>query len=63
MPTIISGHELAERLGVPYADVMMWARDGLIPCIRDGRRIRFNLGKVLDALERSATESRAVEVG
>jgi excisionase family DNA binding protein len=53
MPTILSGRDLAERLGMRYEDVMLLARSGEIPSIRSGRRVAFNLDRVLDALEES----------
>jgi predicted site-specific integrase-resolvase len=50
MPIILDGRDLAARVGVRYEQVLEWARDGQIPCIRCERRVMFNLGRVLDAM-------------
>jgi hypothetical protein len=50
MPIILDGRDLAGRVGVRYEQILEWARDGQIPCIRCGRRVMFNLGRVLDAM-------------
>jgi hypothetical protein len=51
MPAIyVDGRELAERLEERYETVMDWARCGKIPRIDTGRRIMFDLDKVIEAL-------------
>lgn len=60
MPTILTGRELADRLSARYEDVMGWARDGLIPSIRSGRRVLFDMDRVLDALHEMSREPAEV---
>ena len=49
-PVLLTGRELAERLGYPYPTVMGWQRDEVIPSIKTGHTIYFNLGRVIEAL-------------
>ncbi len=49
-PKLYDGHEVTEVLGVSYDDVMTWARRGIIPRIRVGRLVVFNLDRVVEAL-------------
>lgn len=51
--TYLDGRELADRLGESYETVMGWARSGRIPRIETGRRIMFDLDRVIDALRAS----------
>jgi excisionase family DNA binding protein len=48
---LIDAEELAEVLRLPLASVWRLARDGSIPCYRAGRLMRFDLARVLEALE------------
>ena len=51
MVTLLTGREIADRIGARYEDVMQWSRDGTIPSIRiTPRKILYNLEKVATAL-------------
>ena len=67
MPILLSGRELADRLGATYADVMYWQRSGIIPAIRVGtRKIVFNLEAVVESLrdhQRSTSAREPETVG
>lgn len=58
MPELVSAKELAIRLGIKADTVHAWCRRGWIPSLRAGKNtIRFNVAKVLEALEaRDATK-------
>jgi excisionase family DNA binding protein len=50
-PILLDGRELADRLGVSYAEVMSWHRRGWIPSVKTGSgRVLFNLDRVVEAL-------------
>jgi hypothetical protein len=49
-PVLLNGQELARRLDHAYPTVMGWYRDGLIPGIKTGRCVVFNLDLVVRAL-------------
>jgi excisionase family DNA binding protein len=61
MPVIIlNDAELAERLGVTRGTVGSWARQHVIPSIRDGRNRRlFILDSVLKAIRKREEVRRA----
>ena len=49
-PLVISVHKAAQLLGVVPATVYSWAREGEIPSIRLGGRIRIPVAKLADVL-------------
>lgn len=49
-PTLLNGREVAAHIDATYDDVMSWARRGIIPSIRAGGRVYFNLGRVIEAI-------------
>jgi len=52
---LLDTDKLAEVLGVSVSTIKTWARKGLIPSLRVGKRtIRFDLGAVRAAMERNA---------
>lgn len=55
-PALLNGHELAEQLDASYDEVMAWQRKKIIPSIKAGGRIYFNLRLVVDALRRHHAE-------
>jgi hypothetical protein len=59
-PKLLSAGELAETLDVPYGDILSWHRTGVIPVIRAGGRLYFNLAAVVKAL-RAHAEAREAE--
>lgn len=59
-PTLYDGREIAERIGASYDDVMTWARRGIIPRIKTGRHVVFNLDRVVEALRSRREESAAL---
>ena len=62
MPPIwLDGRELADRIEERYETVMDWARTGRIPSIHTGRRVMFNLDRVLDALRGRVPKPEMVE--
>jgi hypothetical protein len=62
-PVLYDGRELAAAIGATYKDVMSWSRRGIIPRIKVGRHVVFNLSEVVAALrarkgaEKSGTAS------
>ena len=56
-PVLLDAHQLAERLGATYHDVLKWARRDMIPCIKVGGRYYFDLKKVAIALNQRSTAS------
>jgi excisionase family DNA binding protein len=49
--TLISAEALGELLSLPPASVRRLAREGKLPVLRVGRLLRFDLARVLEALE------------
>lgn len=45
-PILLKPDAAAERLGVSPAVLRSWARRGLVPSVRFGRRVRFRLSDV-----------------
>jgi excisionase family DNA binding protein len=57
---LLTGPELADRLGVRPATVLAWYRSGRIPGRRLGHKVlRFSLAAVVAALESAAREEAA----
>ena len=50
-PIIINGEELAKQLGVTIQTLIRWRKKEKIPFFRIGSSIRYDLNKVLEALE------------
>jgi excisionase family DNA binding protein len=46
---LLEAGEVAAALGVDPRTIYGWARAGLIPCFRLGRKVRFRLGEVIAA--------------
>jgi excisionase family DNA binding protein len=42
--------QVAAALGISRWSVYRWCSEGRIPCIRAGRKVRFELAKVIEAL-------------
>lgn len=51
MDDLLRARELAQKLQVNTETVRRWTRDGIIPHVRIGASKRYNLSKVLSALE------------
>ena len=49
-PRLVEVDELAAVLGVTRWSVYRWAAQGRIPCVRAGRKVRFELERVIAAL-------------
>lgn len=58
-PVLLDGRELADRIGYPVRTVMAWYRDEKIPGIRTGRKVYFDLGRVIEALRRAHAGAEA----
>lgn len=57
MSQIVDARDLAARLCVTRATVLSWARRGLIPCLRAGRRpVLFDLAEVERVLRERAQD-------
>jgi hypothetical protein len=54
---LLSLHQLAARTGLPATWLRQEALGGRIPCLRVGRKLRFNLDAVRSALGRRAATS------
>jgi excisionase family DNA binding protein len=55
---LLNADELGARYNVTGWTVLKWARDGLIPCHRVGRKIvRFKLSDVMAALDRAERQA------
>jgi excisionase family DNA binding protein len=55
---VLTAIELAELLRVGVTTVHRWARRGVIPSIRVGRVVRFNLHDVREALREPGDNGR-----
>lgn len=51
----LTASEVSERLGIPEYSIYAMAREGELPCLRIGRRVRFRL-KDLERWEESKVE-------
>lgn len=49
----VTAKEVAEHLGVTDKTVYKWAREGIIPCRRFGRTVKFSI----EDIERKAIEN------
>ncbi len=47
---LVTAQQVADHIGVHKATVYRMVTEGLIPCVRAGRAIRFDLDSVLHAL-------------
>lgn len=50
-PEIITGEDLAKKLGVTIQTLIRWRQKGKIPFLQIGNSIRYDLYKVLESLE------------
>ena len=50
-PDIITGEELCKKLDVTIQTLIRWRQKGKIPYLQIGSSIRYDLNKVLDAIE------------
>jgi excisionase family DNA binding protein len=57
--TLISAEVLGEFLSLPPASVRRLAREGKLPVLHVGRLLRFNLARVLEALEAKQEGARS----
>lgn len=48
---IITGEDLAKKLGVTIQTLIRWRQKGKIPFLQIGNSVRYDLNKVLEALE------------
>ncbi len=58
-PEIITGDELCKKLNVTTQTLIKWRQKGKIPYLQLGASIRYDLEKVLDALEVTKKKVRA----
>ncbi|MEO9257053.1 MAG: helix-turn-helix domain-containing protein, partial [Crocinitomicaceae bacterium] len=49
---IITGEELGKKLGVTIQTLIRWRQKGKIPFLQVGSSIRYDLHKVIEALEK-----------
>lgn len=56
---LITGDELCLKLGVTIQTLIRWRQKGKIPYLQVGGSIRYDLNKVLDALEVKKVKGRA----
>jgi excisionase family DNA binding protein len=42
MSSLVTADWVAQRLGEPKHRIYRWARDGVIPCVHIGRRMKFD---------------------
>ncbi|MBC7853297.1 MAG: hypothetical protein IAF94_07670 [Pirellulaceae bacterium] len=55
---LVSGHVVADRLGVPYESLLRWRKNGRIPGVAmNARVIRFSLRQVAEALGIDVSEA------
>ena len=52
---LLTAQELAQVLALPPASVRRLARESRIPFLRAGRLLRFDLERVLEAMEQEAS--------
>lgn len=51
IPAIITGEELCKKLDVTIQTLIRWRQKGKIPYLQIGSSIRYDLNKVIEALE------------
>ena len=51
MSQLVKVTPVAEKLGLTPQQVYMYAREGIIPCVRIGRTLRFPLNKIEEFIE------------
>ena len=56
----VTGRELAEHLGERYELVMDWSRREVIPSLHTGRRIMFDMDRVIESLRKPKDEPEMV---
>ena len=39
---LLTGKSVSEILGIPYSTILTHAKEGVIPCVRVGRAVRFH---------------------
>jgi hypothetical protein len=60
-PTLLDSRELSAKIGARQEDILSWHRRGIIPSIKAGGRVYFNLSLVVKALrERQALRQEEV---
>lgn len=57
-PEILDGDELIEKLGITRQTLARWRKQKRIPFIQAGAVIRYDLNKVLEALEKKKGGAR-----
>ena len=58
MSEILTRDETAERLQINPRTLDNWVRNGIVPCLRGERIVRFEWDKVLKALEKPTDKKR-----
>lgn len=58
-PELLTAEELAAELRAPIRTIYEWSRRKVIPCYRGPRLLRFDLAKVLAALEEGGLNGKA----
>lgn len=51
-PIVLTPRELSDMIDATYEDILSWSRRGVIPSVRVGGRVYFNLASVMKALNR-----------
>lgn len=62
-PCIINGDELCKKLGITMQTLIRWKHKGKVPYLQIGASIRYDLNKVLQALEVGGKKKGAVSRG
>jgi len=57
-PIVLTPRELSDRIDASYEDILSWSRRGVIPSVRVGGRIYFNLGSVMKSLNRRQADEQ-----
>ncbi|WP_158093858.1 helix-turn-helix domain-containing protein [Algoriphagus ratkowskyi] len=52
---IIDTNEICQRLNLSEPTIVRWRDKGKIPCLRIGTNIRYDWGKVLEAIEKKGS--------
>jgi excisionase family DNA binding protein len=53
-PELLNAHEVADRLGAKYRDVLEWTREGVIPAVKIGGAYYYWLPRVIEGLRSRA---------
>jgi hypothetical protein len=50
IPKLLDARELSQALGYSPVQILSWARRGLIPRVKSGSRVYFNVDRVVEAI-------------